>query len=64
MKILNGISNADFVFLKIAKRVPKLKPTKQPIKDSKNVTPIAFNKKIMFQIDKKEGNSCISLSIY
>jgi hypothetical protein len=40
-----------------------LKPTKQPIAVNKNVTPIAFAKKIIFHIVKKLGISSINLSI-
>ncbi len=48
----------------IAKITPNQKPHKQPNNESKKVTPIAFNKKIMFQIEKNEGISWINLSIY
>ena len=48
----------------IAKITPNPKPHKHPNNESKKVTPIAFNKNIMFHIEKNEGISWINLSIY
>jgi len=53
----------DVFPLNIANKPPTLKPIKQPIAVSKNVTPIAFPKKIIFHIVKKLGISSNSLSI-